>query len=269
MFDSDDAEGGAPYLLSVRMRASREGRHLGGAERLVQPGLWLSAVSSLQDRALRYGGADQVHIGSDIVGADNVARVAALPVSTSPYPDIAGARREAQKLLQRCGVPGAVAKDVFRLLDEGPGPGRTVMRGAMLIHTASGQRLEPDPSRGVRVSRMDYTPRCREILGAALAREGLTSPRTMEAIGIATKALWCGVMCELCWSDDPGYVAGYVASAVSGYRRFAQIKRAGLSTGGRALFLRDHESVGPVIERLEKAAVLIDSINTIEGLRYP
>ncbi|MCA1596769.1 MAG: hypothetical protein LC772_10160, partial [Chloroflexi bacterium] len=191
-------EGADRYLLSVRMRASRQGKHLGGAERLVPPGQWLSAITGLQDRALDYGQADQVHIGSDLLPTATVARVSALPVQTSACADVESARQDALWTLEEAGVTGSVARSALGAIDSGPGPGNTVMRGAMLIDAATGQRLEPDSERGIRVSRVDYTPRCLDLIRAALESAGLSSPRTVEALAVATKVIWSGVACELC-----------------------------------------------------------------------
>ena len=46
-----------------------------------------------------------------------------------------------------------------------------------------------------------------------------------EALALATKVIWSGVVAELCWSDEPEYVAGYVATARHGSVRFPNFKR--------------------------------------------
>jgi len=46
-----------------------------------------------------------------------------------------------------------------------------------------------------------------------------------------------GLIAELCISDDPSYVTGYVASARTGYQRITPVKTDGDSAGGRVWFV--------------------------------
>ena len=47
-----------------------------------------------------------------------------------------------------------------------------------------------------------------------------------EAIVLATKVANCpGIIGEICISDDPEYVTGYVSSKEIGYRRIKKMKR--------------------------------------------
>ena len=48
------------------------------------------------------------------------------------------------------------------------------------------------------------------------------------------------VRAEICWSDDPDYVAGYVASRHGGYVRFPHMKERGDPLGGRIYFVDAH-----------------------------
>lgn len=59
---------------------------------------------------------------------------------------------------RKIGINLVVASKALNLLLNGPAPNRENMRGAILMDL-SGNRLEPDQYRGVRVSRMDYTPK--------------------------------------------------------------------------------------------------------------
>ena len=247
------------FLFSVRMRASRAGQHVGGGERLAPPADWEDAVEALAERAARYQNVDEVHLSSDLIGSDELEQVSALPVRTSTALTPQAARTEVAALAVRCEIAASVLKDAFELLDRGPGPGGSVMRGAMLIDSSTGRRLDPDPARGVRVTRVDYTTECRAELRAALHASGLKSHRTEEALAIATKVAWSGVACELCWSDDADYVAGYFSSPSIGYCRFTRIKNIGIPTGGRAFFVIDPASVPQLIRRLDKTPLLIKS----------
>lgn len=143
------------------------------------------------------------------------------------------------------------------------------MRGAILIDAADGRRLEPDPVRGVRASRMDLTPAAAQRLRQGLASLGLDNPHVREALTLAAKVLSTpGIVAELCWSDDPDYTAGYVASAHHGYVRFPHLKPLGDGRGGRAFFLRTEGlDLEAVIEHLERSVLLIDDIGALNGPR--
>ena len=71
-----------------------------------------------------------------------------------------------------------------------------------------------------------------------LAAIGLTHFRTREALALATKVAHApGIIAELCWSDDPDYTAGYVASPRIGYVRFPVLKLPDDPRGGRVFFV--------------------------------
>jgi 6-carboxyhexanoate--CoA ligase len=133
------------------------------------------------------------------------------------------------------------------------------MRGAMIMDAQTGERLEPDPERGVRVSRFDWSDETKEKMRYLLAGIGLTHFRTIEALSLATKVAHApGMAAEICWSDDPDYTAGYVASLTTGYVRFPCLKEQGDEKGGRAFFVRrDETEVDLLIRYLQTEAVLI------------
>jgi 6-carboxyhexanoate--CoA ligase len=139
----------------------------------------------------------------------------------------------------------------------------------MVVDALTGTRLEPDQSRGVRVSRMDLAPLARERILAALAVAGLGHHRVAEALVLAGKVLHApGIVAELCWSDDPDYVAGYVADPRRGYQRITRLKAAGDNFGGRALFVRpENWQSDRFIAYLEQQAVLFDALGTITPAR--
>jgi 6-carboxyhexanoate--CoA ligase len=137
----------------------------------------------------------------------------------------------------------------------------------MLVDAATGDRLEPDPARGVRASRMDLTPVAEERLRGALAERGLDNIHVREALVLAAKVLTTpGIMAEVCWSDDPEYPAGYVASPARGYVRMTHLKARGDKYGGRAFFFRrEGFALEEVICHLETAVFLFDEIGILHG----
>ncbi|MDH3453880.1 MAG: 6-carboxyhexanoate--CoA ligase [Desulfuromonadales bacterium] len=256
-------------LYSVRMRASRQGQHLGGAERIVTGGAVSEAVAALTLRAMSCanGPADEIHCSAERVDPATV-RYEQLPdVATHMVRDWQDGRHAAACLLSRAGVEKQVAMQALQLLANGAGGGGAVMRGAVIMDAKTGERLEADPSRGVRVSRMDLSPECRAELAQELAAAGLGHHRVLEALVLAGKVLRApGIVAELCWSDDPAYTTGYVAALSGGYQRISALKPLGDARGGRVFFVdRAHVALDKLTNYLERQAVLFNASGTISA----
>jgi len=70
----------------------------------------------------------------------------------------------------------------------------------------------------------------------------------------------------LCWSDDPGYTAGYVAALDTGYIRFPHLKAMGSRYGGRIFFVDPGRAkVEDIIENLEQRIYIITALGPING----
>ena len=88
--------------------------------------------------------------------------------------------------------------------------------GAMLLNADSLERLEPDRERGIRATYMDMET-------ADSARQSACEGKNHfnEALVLATKVVsHPNIVAELCISDDPDYVTGYIASSPNGGRIF-------------------------------------------------
>jgi 6-carboxyhexanoate--CoA ligase len=249
-------------LYSLRMRAERDGGHCSGAERIAAAGDLVALSAELVARALACSGGppDAVRCSIERVGG-NIPRWPLPAVRTLAVTDWLAGRDCAQALLQHAGVAPLAATTALAWLAAGPAPGGRVMRGALIVDAASGERLEIDPARGVRVSRMDLAPEARAGILAALAAAGLGHPRVAEALVLAGKVLHApGIVAELCWSDDPEYLAGYVADPRGGYQRITRLKAAGDRHGGRVLFVdRTGWDRSAFYAYLERQAVLFDA----------
>jgi len=226
-------------LYSVRMRASTGQVHLSGAERLVPRDKIDSTVNELVTRAWsKQQAPERILISIDALGGSPVQTFPSLDLVSLNILDREACREKAARFLEYSGVSTAAVRSAFRALDRGAAPGGGNMRGAMLIDAETGERLEPDHSRGVRVSRFDWTDEASERIDQALSTLGLTHFRTKEALALATKVSHApGMVAELCWSDDPDYAAGYAASRSCGYIRFPMMKQTGNRFGGRAFFV--------------------------------
>jgi 6-carboxyhexanoate--CoA ligase len=162
----------------------------------------------------------------------------ALDVVTVNSPDMSTGRSAASRILQSLGISEKSIMAALSLLSKGAAPFGHNMRGAMIIDAVNGERLEPDHERGIRASRFDWTDEALDTMTKKLAAIGLTHFRTHEALALATKVAHApGIIAELCWSDDPDYTAGYVASPRIGYVRFPILKLQNDPRGGRAFFV--------------------------------
>ena len=135
------------------------------------------------------------------------------------------------------------------------------IHGAMLFDKDTGERIDNKGIRGVRVTGMasaDIT-KYRESLKND-GREGL---HLEEALILASKLASCkGIAAELCWSDDPSYVIGYVGTK-DNYERIPILKDEGNPIGGRAFFvdtnqLNEDYNLDDLIDYLENPVVLIE-----------
>ncbi len=234
------------------MRASLRGRHVSGAERIVEEE---DIPDTLCELLRRPGKHDLLKLTLERLESVEEIELS-LPVSSFSFRNVEEARAFAFRKLCEAGVPPEVAKEGIDLLSRGANPKGGNMRGAVLLDINSGERIEPDRERGVRTVRVDW--RDRFAVREELLKRGFTD-RTLDALALAMKNLWCGVVAELCWSDDPHYVTGYVSSERLGYMRITPLKEEGDPLGGRIYFIR-RERAGELIECLEEKALLINSL---------
>lgn len=222
------------------MRASADGSHVSGAERIVREGEIDAVMGELVKRALSAGQGkpDSVTVTLDSLTGREIVHLSPLPISTVACPSVSESHERAAEELVRVGVSEQVAMAALLAITAGASPDGGNMRGAMVVDAATGRRIEPDMARGVRARAVDYDEGFRSVFAAELNLKGLVHPRVMEAVAVATKVANApGCMAELCISDDPAYLTGYVASKVNGYVRITPMKAPGDSFGGRAFFV--------------------------------
>jgi 6-carboxyhexanoate--CoA ligase len=247
-------------LYSIRMRASVAGRHISGAERIVPYDKINSILQELASRAnSRSYLPDQVVMKIEALNSILIKRLTALDLVTVNVTDMSSGRSAASRVLQSAGVTAHAVEMALSYLSNGASPSQGNMRGAMILDAQTGERLEPDHERGVRVSHFDWTEEAAAKIQKQLAGIGLTHFRTREALSLATKVAYAPSMAaELCWSDEPDYVAGYVASRTFGYVRFPILKQNDDPRGGRVFFVKtDNLDLAGVIKYLQRDAVLI------------
>lgn len=235
-------------LFSVKMRASRNGEHISGAERIVSESSIPQLVGVMAERALRHSKGKPDFINVKVESAPEPLLLKALPVSTRTVKSPEEGWNAVREILASDGVTRI--DEIVSLFRQTYG-----MRGAMLLDADTLERLEPDPARGVRATFMD---------DAASASHGFSNEKNhyAEAIVLATKVANApGIVGEICMSDDPDYVTGYVASRRIGYVRISCMKRPGDPSGGRIFLYRGLRSdVGNAIDFIQRRCVLVTEV---------
>jgi 6-carboxyhexanoate--CoA ligase len=183
-----------------------------------------------------------------------------LPISTVISQTPAEGKTIVQEIFLSLEITEKAVHEAFAMIKKGN------MRGAALISSGKGARLEPDRQRGVRVSRLGITGLASKLLSTLLSRDKINTDTVKEALVIASKVVsHKDVIAELCISDDPDYTTGYVASKKFGYVRVPHIKRQGSKSGGRAFFVRDGSDIPLLIHYLETMPVLIGKAALCKG----
>ncbi len=235
-------------MYSIKMRASKQDRHISGAEKIISAAAVTETVTQLADRALHHalGQADFVNLKIEAVDDGELRHLQALPVRSSFAASVEDSFTVMRSLLLQLQVEDP--DTLIELLRHAK-----PMRGAVLYDVATNKRLELDQERGIRVTYMD---------ASQSSSDGSCKDHFREALVLATKvANTPGMLAEICISDDPDYVTGYFASKQHGYVRLSPLKNAGSSHGGR-IFIFDSSKADPqaAIYFLEKQKVLVDGI---------
>lgn len=241
-------------LYSIKMRASRtkgnKREHISGAEKILPQSDLCDHAQALIARALSHakGQPDFINIKIEAASPKEITYIDALPVSTRNVSDAFAGRKAIISLLEKIGVTNANA--IMEKFKE-----TYSMRGAMLLDADTLERLEPDKARGIRVTYM----------GAHLKEHcpvSDTKNHFQEALVLASKVIHApGIVAEVCMSDDPDYVTGYVAAASLGYVRITKLKQMGCPDGGRIFLFRGTDKERQeCIDYLEKRRVLVRGI---------
>ena len=233
-------------LYSIKMRASKGDLHVSGAERIIEQNDISGAVSALTERALHHGlgRADFINVKMEEVRPEQLEYLDALPVSKRPAQTVEETYQIMRSMLCELGL-AAKADELIDLLRH-----NHPMRGAVLYDVATSQRLEPDQERGIRVTYMD---------AEGAASNSSCKNHFREAIVLATKVVHApGIIAELCLSDDPDYLVGYLASLKHGYVRLMPMKEMGNPHGGRVFIFDSTKAKSEAaINYLEKQRVLV------------
>jgi 6-carboxyhexanoate--CoA ligase len=247
-------------LYSVKMRAAqggpheKGGRHISGSERIIDKDSVDAEVVSMLERAKNHqrGEADFISIKVELIRKEQVQYRNLLSFSECPVANVAEGRKVAVEELVRTGVTRKAAEKGLAAIAALPDS----MRGAMLVNAVTGERMDNLGNRGVRVTNMDVDDP--DEFRQALARRGLKGDHVREALVLASKVAGAGsVVAELCWSDDPLYVTGYVGSPKYGYRRIPILKNLHDGVGGRVFFIKPETDLNALIQYLQEQVIFI------------
>ncbi|MBI0577915.1 6-carboxyhexanoate--CoA ligase [Neobacillus cucumis] len=245
-------------FFSVRMRASNNGaheqggKHISGGELISTYGNLKNAVNVLLEKALSHsrGNPDFMQIQFEKIDQP-ITRLSPLHVGTNEVKSVGEGQLVARNLLEKAGVPSESIEKAYQQITEFSEP-----RGAILFDVRSGIRIDERNEKGVRVSRVDWLTTNFEQW--ADYYKMIQSHRVKEALVLATKVCAHPVtVAELCWSDDPEYTTGYVASKKLGYQRITNLKKYGDELGCRIFFVDGLSDLHSYIDYLEKQPIFV------------
>ncbi|MCX7988123.1 MAG: 6-carboxyhexanoate--CoA ligase [Thermodesulfovibrio sp.] len=244
-------------MWSVRMRASKEEKgkekHVSGAEGIYDYSKIGQVLKVFLKRAFEHskGRPDKIVFTVEEI-KDRIHTISALPVNTILCNSPEEAFIVIKEKLNSIGISDKALISAYDVIKNLP------MRGATLIDSMTGERLEKDKTRGVRVSRIHMENDKRVKLLKQIKRLSTQPQRVIEAITVASKVASCSeIIAELCISDNPDYTTGYIASRNFGYLRITNIKNQGEDFGGRAFFIKTPCNLETLINYLERKPVLV------------
>ncbi len=243
-------------LFSIRMRASKGDIHISGAERIVSERDIDNAVSGLVSRANTHkrGIPTNITITIDSLEGREILPLPPLPVRSLYASEVSVGREQAIAELIKAGVTETAAMSAIAAITAG-----NSRHGAIIMDSLFGNRLDTDGAKGIRARSVDYDESYLPIITRDIESAGLSRSRIADALALATKVAGApGAVAELCISDDPGYITGYVASPKYGYIRITPLKSEGDFAGGRVFFVdRDRFNLGAYTTYMRETPVLV------------
>ena len=235
------------------------GKHISGAERILREDEVEQELINVYRRAITHerGKPDFINFKIEEIDEDDIIYKKRLNINQHHV----NSKEEGLNLAKELLKENAVSEESANIAIQTLLNLKESIHGAMLFDKDTGNRIDNRGIRGVRVTGMasaDIT-KYRESLKND-GREGL---HLEEALILASKIASCkGIAAELCWSDDPSYVIGYVGTKES-YERIPILKDEGNPVGGRVFFvdaneLNDDYTLDDLIDYLEKQVVLIE-----------
>lgn len=235
------------------------GTHISGAERILREDEVEQELINVYRRAITHerGKPDFINLKIEEIDEEDIIYRKRLNIIQHHVESKEEGLDLAKELLMENAVSEESAdKAIQNLLDL-----EESMHGAMLIDKDTGERMDNKGIKGIRVTGIasaDITK-----YKESLKNDGREGLHLEEALILASKIASCkGIVAELCWSDDPSYVIGYVGTKDS-YERIPILKDEGNPIGGRVFFidsnqLNDEYALDDLMDYLERQVVLIE-----------
>ena len=235
------------------------GKHISGAERILREDEIEEELINVYRRAITHerGKPDFINFKIEEINEEDIIYKNRLSIKEH----YVHSKEEGLKLAKELLIENTVSEESADKAIQSMISLEESMHGAMLIDKDTGERIDKKGIKGVRVTGMasaDVTN-----YKESLKKDGREGLHLEEALILASKIASCkGIVAELCWSDDPSYVIGYVGTK-DNYERIPILKDEGNPIGGRAFFvdakqLNDDYTLDDLIDYLEKQVVLID-----------
>ena len=235
------------------------GKHISGAERILREDEIEEELINVYRRAITHerGKPDFINFKIEEINEDDIIYKNRLSIKEHHV----NSKEEGLNLAKELLIENTVSEEsadkaIQTLLNL-----EESIHGAMLVDKDSGERIDTRGIRGVRVTGIASADIQNYSKSVKIdGREGL---HLEEALVLASKIASCrGIVAELCWSDDPSYVIGYVGTKEN-YERIPILKEEGNPIGGRVFFvdskqLNDDYTLDDLIDYLENQIVLIE-----------
>ena len=252
-------------MYSIKMRSSKGGpheeggKHISGAERILREDEIEEELINVYRRAITHerGKPDFINLKIEKINEDDIIYKKRLNINEHHVES----KEEGLNLAKELLMENAVSEESAEMAIQNLQDLEESMHGAMLIDKDTGERIDAKGIKGVRVTGIASADI--EKYHESLKNDGREGLHLEEALILASKIASCkGIVAELCWSDDPSYVIGYVGTK-DNYERISILKDEGNPIGGRAFFvdtnqLNDDYTLDDLIDYLEKQVVLIE-----------
>ena len=243
-------------LYSIKVRASRKGKHLSGSERIVREKELEIKAEELFKRSCKKN-PDFISVKIEPIQEKPLVVEKTIPIIDFKFKSVEEANKKAVDILfKETGIDKERLKELIEIIHSGAAPDRDNMRGAMIVNQ-NGERIELDQYRGVRTTTVDFLDRD-TVVKKAISK-GYTE-RTVDAVALVTKNMFHpDIIAEYCISDEPDYTTGYVANKKNYYRLFP-LKEKGNPKGGRIYFVKNTTKIEDLYKFLQKKPVIIKDI---------
>ena len=203
------------------------GKHISGAERILREDEVEQELINVYRRAITHerGKPDFINFKIEEINEEDIIYKKRLNINQHHV----NSKDEGLDLAKEILMKNSVSKESANKAIETLLSLEDSMHGAMLFDKDSGERIDNKGMKGVRVTGIASADVAK--YRKSLKNDGREGLHLEEALILASKiASSKGIVAELCWSDDPSYVIGYVGTKEN-YERIPILKDEGNPIG--------------------------------------